>query len=93
MKNSVVSMSQRSLTLVEVIRNYIYWKIIYEWYCIFKKKSFSKMFFELFVKFKKFHFLKIELKLSDMSICISIIDIFQGKFWISLTYNIAINTY
>lgn len=47
---------------------------------IFKKKSFSKMFFELFVKFKKFHFLKIELKLSDMSICISIIDIFQGKF-------------
>ena len=47
---------------------------------IFKKKSFSKMFFELFVKFEKFHFLKIELKLSDMSTCISIIDIFQGKY-------------
>lgn len=47
---------------------------------IFKKKSFSKMFFELFVKFEKFHFLKIELKLSDMNICISIIDIFQGKY-------------
>lgn len=38
------------------------------------------MFFELFVKFEKFHFLKIELKLSDMSTCISIIDIFQGKY-------------
>lgn len=57
MKNSVVSMPQRSLTLVEVIKLYMD-NIVY-----LKKNCLVKLFFELIVKFEKFHFLKIDLKL------------------------------